>query len=255
MAKHPKRPLWRCPRCQRKFANRNQSHFCGRHNLKTHFEGKTAVIRAIFDAVLAAVRRCGPVIVLPEKTRIAFQVRMSFAQVTPRLRWVDAHVVLARRMEHPRFRRIDTISTRNHAHHFRLSSLSDVNEDVEGWLAEAYAVGQQQHLKTWSRPRTPRISQALSVRLYLATRKKKAHDANVSAAQLLQEVWALPANEREQFLFALLDDEESALRPPAGRSKRVKWPDVLARARRIFGRRVFPNLVLLERSEKNWWHG
>jgi endogenous inhibitor of DNA gyrase (YacG/DUF329 family) len=231
MAKHPKRPLWRCPRCQRKFANRNQSHFCGRHNLKTHFEGKTAVIRAIFDAVLAAVRRCGPVIVLPEKTRIAFQVRMSFAQVTPRLRWVDAHVVLARRMEHPRFRRIDTISTRNHAHHFRLSSLSDVNEDVEGWLAEAYAVGQ------------------------LATRKKKAHDANVSAAQLLQEVWALPANEREQFLFALLDDEESALRPPAGRSKRVKWPDVLARARRIFGRRVFPNLVLLERSEKNWWHG
>ena len=146
MTKRLERPLWRCPRCQRRFANRNQSHFCGRHSLETHFKGKPAEIRAIFDAVLEAVRRCGPATVLPEKTRIAFQVRMSFAQVTPRRRWVDGHVVLARRMEHPRFRRIDTISPRNHVHHFRLSLLSDVDREVEGWLAEAYAVGQQRHL-------------------------------------------------------------------------------------------------------------
>ena len=146
MTRHSERPLWRCPQCKRHFANRNQSHFCGRHDLETHFDGKPAEIRAIFDAVLNAIRRCGPVIVLPEKTRIAFQVRMSFAQLTPRLRWVDGHVVLARRTEHPRFRRIDTVSPRNHVHHFRLSSVLDVDREVENWLAEAYAVGQQRHL-------------------------------------------------------------------------------------------------------------
>jgi hypothetical protein len=148
------RPLWRCPRCQRRFANRNQSHSCGRHDLKTHFDGKPAEVRAIFDAVLKAIRRNGPVTVLPEKTRIAFHVRMSFAQLTPRVRWVEGHVVLARRLEHPRFRRIDTISPRNHVHHFRLSSLSDVDEAVKDWLTEAYAVGQQRHLKTDTRQRT-----------------------------------------------------------------------------------------------------
>jgi len=148
MNKHSERPLWRCPVCKRRFANRNQSHSCGRHNLETHFEGKPAEIRAIFDAVLATLQRTGKVIVLPEKTRIAFQVRMSFAQLTPRLRWVDGHVVLARRMEHPRIRRIDTISPRNHVHHFRFSSVSEVDEEVEEWLAEAYAVGQQRHLKS-----------------------------------------------------------------------------------------------------------
>jgi hypothetical protein len=116
--------------------------------LETHFDGKPAEIRAIFDAVLAMIRRFGKVIVLPEKTRIAFQVRMSFAQLTPRSRWVDGHVVLARRMEHQRIRRIDTISPRNHVHHFRLSSPSDVDEEVEKWMAEAYAVGQQRHLTT-----------------------------------------------------------------------------------------------------------
>jgi hypothetical protein len=145
-SKHCQRPLWRCPYCKRRFANRNQSHFCGRHDLETHFDGKPAEIRAIFDAMLKAIRRCGLVTVLPEKTRIAFQVRMSFAQLTPRLRWVDGHVVLARRLEHPRFRRIDTISPRNHVHHFRLFSVADVNSEVEGWLAEAYAVGEQRHL-------------------------------------------------------------------------------------------------------------
>jgi hypothetical protein len=148
MTKPPERPLWQCPRCRRYFANRNQSHFCGRYDLAAHFRGKPSEIRAIFKAVLQAIRRCGPVKVLPEKTRIAFQVRMSFAQVTPRSRWVDGHVVLARRLEHPRFRRIDTISRRNHVHHFRLSAVSEVDAEVQSWLVEAYAVGQQRHLQT-----------------------------------------------------------------------------------------------------------
>jgi len=85
--------------------------------------------------------------ILPEKTRIAFQVRMSFAQVTPRQKWLDGHVVLARRLEHPRFRSIQTISPRNHVHFFRLTTVDDVDEEFSRWLAEAYAVGEQRHLK------------------------------------------------------------------------------------------------------------
>jgi hypothetical protein len=71
---------------------------------------------------------------------------MSFAQITPRARWVDGHVVLARRLEHPRFRRIESFSPRNHVHHFRLTSVEDVDSEVEGWLREAYAVEEQRHL-------------------------------------------------------------------------------------------------------------
>ena len=85
--------------------------------------------------------------VLPEKTRIAFQVRMSFAQVTPRQRWLDGHVVLARRLESPRFRRIETISARNHVHFFRLTHLDEIDDEFRAWLVEAYAVGRQEHLR------------------------------------------------------------------------------------------------------------
>ena len=149
-----RRRLWRCSKCRRAFANRNQSHACGRFTLAHHFRDKPPAIRALYKAVVAAVRSIGPVRILPEKTRIAFQVRMSFAQVTPRQRWLDGHVVLARRLDHPRFRQVQTFSPRNHLHTFRIAQLSDIDADFRSWLAEAYLVGDQQHLG--SRNRTPR---------------------------------------------------------------------------------------------------
>jgi hypothetical protein len=139
-------PLWHCRDCGRDFANRNQTHACGRYDLEHHFAGKPPGIRALFDAVLGMVQSIGPVTVLPEKSRIAFQVRMSFAQLTPRRRWLDGHVVLARRLEHRRFRSIQTFSPRNHLHTFRLTGMGDVDDDLRAWLTEAYAVGEQRHL-------------------------------------------------------------------------------------------------------------
>lgn len=139
--------LWVCPKCRRGFANRNQTHTCGLHDLEHHFARREPIVRELYALVLAAIRSIGPVTVLPEKTRIAFQVRMSFAQVTTRRRWLDGHVVLARRLEHPRFRRIETISARNHVHHFRLEHPRDVDDVFRAWLREAYAVGEQKHLR------------------------------------------------------------------------------------------------------------
>ena len=103
-------------------------------------------MRAIFNQLLSLARQNGPVTVLPEKTRIAFQVRMSFAAFVIRRNWVDGHVVLARRLEHPRFRRIETFSPRNHLHAFRFASLEEIDDEVAAWFAEAYRVGQQRHL-------------------------------------------------------------------------------------------------------------
>jgi len=71
----------------------------------------------------------------------------------------------------------------------------------------------------------------------------------VSAVELIKEVKALPAPEREKFLLAVLELEERQ-RKPRRKSKRIQWPDVEARAKRIFGKRVFPNLVLVEREDQ-----
>ena len=71
---------------------------------------------------------------------------MSFAAFMPRSRWLDGHLVLARRIGSPRFRRIDTYSPRNVVHAFRLTAADEVDEESTGWLAEAYRVGEQRHL-------------------------------------------------------------------------------------------------------------
>jgi hypothetical protein len=88
----------------------------------------------------------GPVTVLAEKTRIAFQTRMSFAQLTVRRHWVLGHFVLARRVEDPVFTRVETFSARNHPHHFRLDAPEDVARLCD-FAREAYAVGCQEHLR------------------------------------------------------------------------------------------------------------
>ena len=71
---------------------------------------------------------------------------MSFAAFVVRKKWIDGHVILARRLENPRFRRVETFSPRNHLHAFRFESVDDVDAEVCNWLNEAYQVGQQRHL-------------------------------------------------------------------------------------------------------------
>jgi Domain of unknown function (DUF5655) len=139
--------MWRCSNCGRRFANRNQSHSCARQTLREHLRGRTPHALALFRAFVQMVRRCGPVLILPEKTRVAFQVRMSFAAIRFRRDGLDGHVVLARRVESPRFTRIDTISPRNHVHNFRLNSREDLDATLFAHLREAYRVGRQLHLK------------------------------------------------------------------------------------------------------------
>jgi hypothetical protein len=146
MAARHEKPLWRCPACGRDFANPNQSHACGRHDLGSHFAGKDPMVRAIYDAFLAMLEEIGPVTVLPEKTRIAFQTRMSFAQLTVRRRWVLGHFVLAHRADDPLFTRVETFSPRNHLHAFRLDEPAGV-ERLRDFAVEAYAVGRQEHLR------------------------------------------------------------------------------------------------------------
>jgi hypothetical protein len=83
----------------------------------------------------------------------------------------------------------------------------------------------------------------------LVVRREDGYYLIMSAVELLKQVKALPAREREKFVLAVLTLDNATPTRSSGRNKRVNWPDVEGRAKRIFGNRVLPNLVLLEREE------
>ena len=129
--------MWRCPTCGQTFTSRNLPHSCEVVPLERHFEGREAM-RPVFDAFLAAAEENGPVTVNATKSRITLQAEMRFAAVEPRTANLNAHVVLGRPRESPRFTSVEHVPPRYYVHRFRLQRPEDVDDEVREWLAEAY---------------------------------------------------------------------------------------------------------------------
>ena len=109
--------------------------------------GKPRRAVELYNRFVNLMKSCGPFLVAPAKTRIGFQVRMIFAAVNKLgERGLDAHVVLASRLEHPRFIKIQEMSPRCFVHHFRIEAVEEIDEEVARWLREAYRVGTQEQL-------------------------------------------------------------------------------------------------------------
>jgi hypothetical protein len=144
-AQPKKRPLWTCPKCRHKFVTTNLSHSCSRYPLSYHFKGTDPIVREIFDEYLAVVESFGPVMVIPQKTRIVFQVRVRFAGAVTRKHWLDCGLWLKRRAEHPLFYKVEKLNARDHIYSFRLKRVEDLRDkNLRRLLREAYAVGRQE---------------------------------------------------------------------------------------------------------------
>ncbi|HEU4387845.1 MAG TPA: DUF5655 domain-containing protein, partial [Blastocatellia bacterium] len=116
----------------------------GHHTIDERFNGKDPGIRDVFEALVRAARRFGPVHVYAQKTRIVFQTRGRFVAVTPRKSHLGGHIWLKRARPHPLVHRIDSLLDRDFVHNFRLTCREDLDEDFCDLLREAYLVGKQE---------------------------------------------------------------------------------------------------------------
>jgi hypothetical protein len=137
------RPLWTCPKCGNQFVTRNIYHSCQRHELSEAFEGKPPEIRKLFNEFQRMVESCGPVKIVPYRDRIGFMVRVRFAGATPRQKWLDVGFWLRRKLKHQRLRRVDTVYPNAHIHYLRISEPEQLDEELAGWIREAYTIGCQ----------------------------------------------------------------------------------------------------------------
>src|SRR5438105_9317653 len=99
-------PPWTCPRCQRQFGRRNQSHECApAMSLDDYFSTGPERERPIFDAVMEHLDTVGPVHVEPVSVGIFIKRSRTFAELRPKQRWMALSFVLSRTVDHPKIAR------------------------------------------------------------------------------------------------------------------------------------------------------
>ena len=129
---------WTCPKCGRRFANRNQWHSCGKFTVQEHLDRAGPKAASLYRQLETFLRSLGPVDVSPSGTIIAFKNGATFASVAFRGGRLRVGVLLDHVVDHPRFVALESVSPESHAHAFLVNELGDLDAQAEAWLREAY---------------------------------------------------------------------------------------------------------------------
>jgi len=143
---HQAPPLWRCPKCGAELVVRNMSHSCGRYSLKALFARSEPWVFRLFRKFERMVRACGPVKMIPQKTRAVFLTRVRFAAVYPRKSGLLCSIALPRVHRDPRFREITRYAKHFVTHIMLVERENQLDRQVQSWLKESYAVGEQRQV-------------------------------------------------------------------------------------------------------------
>jgi hypothetical protein len=132
-------PAWTCPECGRQFGRNRQGHECAPAlSLDEYFSTGPAHERPVFEAVLRHLETVGPVHVEPVSVGIFLKRSRTFAELRPMQQWVALWFGLPRRVRHRTITRKVQSYHGRYIHVANLRSPADVDDDIRGWLTEAY---------------------------------------------------------------------------------------------------------------------
>ncbi len=109
-------------------------------SLDSHFDGKEPIVRAMYDRLLASLRKFGKVIEEPKKTSIHLVNVSAFAGVQTRGAYILLNIKADHKIESPRIHKGEQISAKRFHHSVKISSLSEIDTELLGWLHDAYVL-------------------------------------------------------------------------------------------------------------------
>lgn len=139
--------LWTCPKCGNEFVTKNMWHSCGQFELEALFANSEPHVFQLYQKFVKLIQECGPVTIIPQKTRIAFQVRVRFAGCIPRKTYLLCSFYFTKPHHHARFDKIERYTPRAYGHYIRIRSLDEFDEQFKTWIREGYRIGEQKHLR------------------------------------------------------------------------------------------------------------
>ena len=132
--------LWKCPRCGRRFAKRNQWHSCRVQSVDRHFESKPPGLRRLYRTLVRAMREFGPLRIDAVQSTINFVSTHHFGGLRVRRAHLRLGFLAERPILNPRIVRREVVGPRRIAHWVRVSSTGDIDRQLLGWLRRAHAL-------------------------------------------------------------------------------------------------------------------
>lgn len=140
---------WTCPNCGRTFAKVNQGHVCKVYTVEGHLADKPDAARRLYDRFMQLLHACGPFDYNITKSLIGFRgPRRAFAGVRLTKKGLQGYMDMTRPVENdPRFTNVTPYTKRLFVHTLLITSEDQLDETFAGYVRDAYAVGQGEHLE------------------------------------------------------------------------------------------------------------
>jgi hypothetical protein len=110
------------------------------HTVEQHFEGRSPLVREIYEALLRSARRFGPVEEDPKKTSIHLNRKSALAGVQTRKNHLILTLKLDKDISSDRVLRSQHASANRWYAEIRLQSPDEVDVEMHGWIERAYAI-------------------------------------------------------------------------------------------------------------------
>lgn len=109
-------------------------------SVASHFDGKAPDVRKIYDQLLKALRRFGPIIEEPKKTSIHLVNATALAGVATRKNYIILNIKSDRMLTSPRIHKTEQVSANRYHCEVKLMSPADIDTELIGWLKNAYTL-------------------------------------------------------------------------------------------------------------------
>ena len=109
--------------------------------VKSHFTDKSPVVREIYNRLMNALRKFGPVTEEPKKTSIHLVHGSALAGVSTRKDALWLNIRLDHKIASPRVNKMEQVSAKQFHNELKLTSPDEVDAELIGWLKEAYHLG------------------------------------------------------------------------------------------------------------------
>jgi hypothetical protein len=103
-----------------------------------HLNGKDPVVAEIYEKLIAALHKFGPIRIEPKKTSIHLANRFGFAGVYTLKSSVNLEIHLDKKINSKRVSRCEQASANRFHHTVKLTSPKEIDKELLGWLKESY---------------------------------------------------------------------------------------------------------------------